>query len=234
MRDRHRQRCPGGCCGPVSVCGPCADSRRVVCKPMTCRRNRPSTCTFGFRQDSTPPQGLRRLCGGPSQDDEPPRTERSGAVLLSSGISRPDVAGSRSPRDARASHAGPVAKSHPAVGGLGVRGSYQEPPKPPPPPPRTSPGEDPRRVPERGAGALPAPPADLVVRTRGPLAVRVALDVGVQPDPAPQWLPSHEPTLGVAERAGKGRMAPSARSAPPPGARVPMSRSTGARGRRRL
>jgi hypothetical protein len=55
------------------------------------------------------------LCGDPSQNDEPPRTGTSGAVLLSSGISRPDVAGSRSPRDARASHAGPVAKSHPAV-----------------------------------------------------------------------------------------------------------------------
>src|SRR3954449_2988825 len=79
----------------------------------------------------------------------------------------------------------------------GVTSSYQE-------PPRTSPGGDPRRVPERGAGALPAPPADLVVHPRGLLAVRMSLDVGVKPEPAPQWLPSHEPTLGVAASAGKG------------------------------
>ena len=79
----------------------------------------------------------------------------------------------------------------------GVTSSYQE-------PPRTSPGGDPRRVPERGAGAPPAPPADLVVHPRGLLAVRMSLDVGVKPEPAPQWLPSHESTLGVADSAGKG------------------------------
>src|SRR4051812_32457474 len=32
----------------------------------------------------------------------------------------------------------------------------------------------------------------------------MSLDVGVKPEPAPQWLPSHEPTLGVAASAGKG------------------------------
>src|SRR3954464_6405543 len=79
----------------------------------------------------------------------------------------------------------------------GVTSSYQE-------PPRTSPGGDPRRVPERGAGAPPAPPADLVVHPRGLLAVRMSLDVGVKPEPAPQWLPSHKPSLrgGVSDRKG--------------------------------
>ncbi len=72
---------------------------------------------------------------------------------------------------------------------------------------RTSPGEDPRCVPERGARALPAASADLVVRARGPLVLWVLLDVGVQPESAPQWLPSHEPTLGVATCAGKGTSA---------------------------
>src|SRR3954467_15789031 len=71
-------------------------------------------------------------------------------------------------------------------------------------PPRTSPDEDPRRVPERGARALPAPPADLVVRTRGPLAVRASPDVGVKPESAPQWLPSHGPPLVAAAPAGRG------------------------------
>jgi len=83
------------------------------------------------------------------------------------------------------------------------------------PAPRTSPGEDPRRVPERGTRALPAPPADLVVRTRGPLAVRVSLDVGVEPEPASQWLPGHGPTLGVDDPARKG-VRPGASGLPPP------------------
>src|SRR3954465_4549237 len=83
----------------------------------------------------------------------------------------------------------------------GVTSSYQE-------PPRTSPGGDPRRVPERGAGAPPAPPADLVVHPRGLLAVRMSLDVGVKPEPAPQWLPSHEPTLGVARFRREGAYGP--------------------------
>src|SRR4051812_5606105 len=74
--------------------------------------------------------------------------------------------------------------------------SYQQ-------PPRTSPAH-PRSLVERGAGAPPAPTADLLVRLRGLLSVWVSLDVGVKPEPAPQWLASHEPTLGVADCAGKG------------------------------
>src|SRR4051812_14265239 len=79
-----------------------------------------------------------------------------------------------------------------------------------------SPGKDPRRVPERGARALPAPPADLVVRTRGPLAVRVSLDIGVKAEPARQWLPSHELTLGAAYPAEKGSTARDAPTLLPP------------------
>ena len=162
-----------------------------------------------------PPRGLRRLCGDPSQNDEPPRTGTSGAVLLSSGISRPDASGSRSPRDARGFRTPQSRGRLRRRGGLGVRVSYQEPPPPQPPPPSTSPGEDRRRVPVWGARALPAQPADLVVRTRGPLAVRVSLDVGVKPKVAPQGLPSHRPNLGVTDPAGKGATARRARRAPP-------------------
>jgi hypothetical protein len=113
----------------------------------------------------------------------------------------------RAEEDTRSSgfaRAGPIAKLDPAVRRPRRQRSCRKPRAPTPPPPRTSPGEDPRRAPERGARALPAPPADLVVRTRGPLAVRVSPDVGVQPEPAPKWLPSHDSTLGVADPAGKG------------------------------
>ena len=142
---------------------------------------------------------------------------------MSSGISPPDVAGSRRTPDARLRTPDRSAKSHPAVRRSRRQRLYQEPLTPPLPPPRTSPGEDPRRVPERGARALPAPLADLVVRTQRPLAVRVSLDVGVKPEPAPQWLPIHGPTLGVADPTGKGSTARRARTSSPQSPRVGRS-----------
>ncbi len=148
----------------------------------------------------------------------PDRKVRGGS--LSSGISPPDVAGSRRTRDARLRTPDRSAKSHLAVRRSRRQRSYQKPLTPPLPPPRTSPGEDPRRLPERGARALPAPLADLVVRTQGPLAVRVSLDVGVKPEPAPQWLPIHGPTLGVADPAGKGSTARRASTSSPQSPRV--------------
>src|SRR3954463_1715784 len=70
--------------------------------------------------------------------------------------------------------------------------------------PKISHGLNPRSLPERGARPLPAPPADLVVRPRGPLSVWVSLDVGVKPEPAPQWLPIHGRKLRRADPAEKG------------------------------
>jgi hypothetical protein len=141
-----------------------------------------------------PTRGLRTSCGALRRTTNRPGPQGPGRSCCRAVISRPDV---------------------------GVTGSYQELPTPPAPPPGTSPGEDPRRVPERGAGAFPAPPADPVVQSRGLLAVRMPLDVGVESEPAPQWLPSHGPTLGVADSAEKGRTDRRAGSAPlVPGADV--------------
>jgi hypothetical protein len=62
-----------------------------------------------------PPRGLRRLCGDPSQNDEPPRTARLGAVCCRAG----SVGGTSPGRGAHATlglrNAGPVTKSHPTV-----------------------------------------------------------------------------------------------------------------------
>lgn len=103
-------------------------------------------------------------------------------------------------------------KLHPAVRRPQSLRAYQKPTSPPRPP-RTSPA-NPRRASERGARAPPAPEADLVVRSPLLLAFRVSPDVGVKPEPAPQWLASHGPTLGVAGPAGKGRTACRLRPAP--------------------
>jgi hypothetical protein len=78
--------------------------------------NRAPSCRFAFRQEpTTPPRGLRRSCGDPSQNDEPPRTARLGAVCCRAG----SVGGTSPGRGAHATlglrNAGPVTKSHPTV-----------------------------------------------------------------------------------------------------------------------
>ncbi len=73
-----------------------------------------------------PLRGLRRLCGDPSQNDEQPRTGRSGAVFLSSGTSRPYVAPGRGAHATLGLRTPDRSRSRMRRrGGLGVRGAYQ-------------------------------------------------------------------------------------------------------------
>jgi hypothetical protein len=97
------------------LCADCARCRAAARRQLSLKGGLRAT----FRPLAPPPPrgvtgGVRRLCGSPSQNDESPRAGRSGAVLLWSGISRPDAAGSRIHATLGPSH-GPAAKSHPAV-----------------------------------------------------------------------------------------------------------------------